>query len=143
MDFSKIGIPQADEQQRLLVNLILTMSNDRKPIPRFWYLPRGLKAAVVMTGDDHANGGTAGRFDAYKAISPVGCNVANWECVRSTSYIYTDTPLTDAQAGDEGHVAVDHDGLAVVTADPSKRAVQARGVEAPDFHACRAHPPPA
>jgi hypothetical protein len=26
---------------------------DRTPLPRFWYLPRGEKAAVVMTGDDH------------------------------------------------------------------------------------------
>ena len=24
------------------------------PLPRFWYLPRGTKAAVVVTGDDHA-----------------------------------------------------------------------------------------
>ena len=31
-------------------------------------------------------------------IGPAGCSVANWECVRSTSYIYTGTPLTDTQA---------------------------------------------
>ena len=37
------GDPQADEQQRLLVNLILEMNADRKPLPRFWYLPRGLE----------------------------------------------------------------------------------------------------
>ena len=98
VDLNKVAIPQADEQQRLLANLILQMSNDRKPLPRTWYLPRGLKAAVVMTGDDHANGGTAGRWNAYKAASPVGCSVANWECVRATSYIYTSTPLTNAQA---------------------------------------------
>ena len=36
-----------------------------------------------MTGDDHASGGTAGRFDGYKAASPAGCSVADWECVRS------------------------------------------------------------
>ena len=28
-----------------------------------------------MTGDDHGNGGTAGRFDSYKAASPAGCSV--------------------------------------------------------------------
>ena len=50
---NKIAIPQADEQQRLLANLITIMERDRKPLPRFWYLPRGEKAAVVMTGDDH------------------------------------------------------------------------------------------
>ena len=63
IDFSKISIPQADEQQRLLANLVLVMNLRKKPLPRFWYFPQGYKAVVVMTGDDHANGGTAGRFD--------------------------------------------------------------------------------
>ena len=103
LDTSKIAIPQADEQQRLLANLIVTMNRDRKPVPRFWYLPRGEKAAVVMTGDDHALGGTAGRFDQYRAASTPGCSVVLWECVRGTSYIYTATPFTNAQAA--GYVA--------------------------------------
>jgi hypothetical protein len=98
IDVTKIAIPQADEQQRLLANLILTMSRDRTPLPRFWYLPRGEKAAVVMTGDDHAVGGTAGRFDRYKALSPSGCSIVDWECVRGTSYLYPSSPLTNAQA---------------------------------------------
>ncbi|WP_092607059.1 DUF4082 domain-containing protein, partial [Raineyella antarctica] len=98
VDLSKVGIPQADEQQRLLANLVLTMNADRKPLPRFWYLPRGLNAAVVMTGDDHGNGGTAGRFDKFLADSPAGCSVADWECIRGTSYIYPSTPLTNNQA---------------------------------------------
>ncbi|MFD0349410.1 hypothetical protein ACFQ0M_31985 [Kitasatospora aburaviensis] len=51
-----------------------------------------------MTGDDHGIGGTAGRWDGYIAQSPPGCNVADWECVRGSSYIYTDDPLTPAQA---------------------------------------------
>ena len=33
-----------------------------------------------------------------KASSPAGCSVADWECVRATSYLYNDTPMTDAQA---------------------------------------------
>jgi WD40 repeat protein len=98
VDLNKAEIPQADEQQRLLVNLILEMNHDKKPFPRFWYFPRGEKAVVVMTGDDHANGGTAGRWDRYKANSPPGCSVQDWECVRGTSYIYPNTPLTNAQA---------------------------------------------
>jgi len=98
VNLDKVHIPQADEQQRLLANLVTTMSRDRKPIPRFWYLPRGEKAVVVMTGDDHAFGGTAGRFDQYLAASPSGCSVATWECIRSTSYIYPNSPLTNAQA---------------------------------------------
>ena len=81
IDLDKVAIPQADEQQRLLANLIIGMNASKKPLPRFWYLPRSLEAAVVMTGDDHGNNGTAGRFDAYMAMSPSGCSVANWECI--------------------------------------------------------------
>jgi hypothetical protein len=101
VDLSKMHVPQADELQRLLANLITYMNRERTPVPRFWYLPRGEKAAVVMTGDDHADGGTEGRFEQYKAPvnSPPGCSVANWECVRSTSYIYTPHPgLTPQEA---------------------------------------------
>ena len=57
-DLGKVAIPQADEQQRLLANLVTQMSADRMPLPRFWYFPRGERAVVVMTGDDHASGGT-------------------------------------------------------------------------------------
>ena len=98
IDFNKVQIPQADEQQRLLTNLILQMNLRNKPLPRFWFLPSGFKAAVVMTGDDHANGGTAGRFDAYIAASRSNCSVADWGCVRSTSYVYPNSPITNAQA---------------------------------------------
>ncbi|MGE5570031.1 MAG: DUF4082 domain-containing protein [Rhodospirillales bacterium] len=98
VDHSKIAIPQADEQQRLLVNLILHMNRTRTPVPRFWYLPFGKKAAIVMTGDDHASGGTPGRFDSFIQRSPAGCSVANWECVRATSYVFPHTPLSNSQA---------------------------------------------
>ncbi len=97
LDLSKVAVPQADEQQRLLANMILNMNLNKKPLPRFWYYPRGLKAVVVMTGDDHGGGGTSGRFDTYIANSPVGCSVANWECIRSTSYIYVSPNLSATQ----------------------------------------------
>jgi hypothetical protein len=98
LDTDKIAIPQADEQQRLLVNLVTSIERDRKPVPRFWYFPRDFKAAIVMTGDDHAVGGTAGRFDQYAAASRPDCSVVDWECVRATSYMYANSPMTDAQA---------------------------------------------
>ena len=98
VDTNKIGIPQADEQQRLLANLIVTMNRDRTPLPRFWYLPRDEKAALVMTGDDHATGGTAGRFNTSSRTARLAARCANWDCVRSTSYIYANSPLTNAQA---------------------------------------------
>ena len=37
-------------------NLITLMERDKLPLPRFWYLPRGEKAVVVMSGDDHSPG---------------------------------------------------------------------------------------
>jgi hypothetical protein len=56
-----------------------------------------------MSGDDHspvseANGGTASNFDRFKQVSPAGCVVALWQCIRSTSYIYPNSSLTSAQA---------------------------------------------
>jgi hypothetical protein len=98
VDLNKIDIPQADELQRLFANVITHMSRDRAPVPRFWYLPRDESAAVVMTGDDHADGGTAGRFNQYKLASPANCSVEEWECARMTSYVYPASPLTNTQA---------------------------------------------
>ncbi|MEA5502813.1 DUF4082 domain-containing protein [Halotia wernerae UHCC 0503] len=105
VNLNKVAIPQADEQQRLLANLVLKMNLDKKPLPRFWYFPKVknaiVKAIVLMTGDDHANGGTVGRFNQFKALSEPGCLVDDWECIRGTSYIYADTPqtkITNAQA---------------------------------------------
>jgi len=100
VDLNKVAIPQADEQQRMLWNLVLNINANKKPLPRFWYLPRMLPAAVIMTGDDHANNGTAGRFNDFNAASAANCNVANWECVRGTSYLFTGTPISsNAVAG--------------------------------------------
>ena len=99
VNLSKVQIPQADEQQRLLANLIETMNRHIAPLPRFWYFPRGLKAVIVGSGDDHGGGGTAGRFDQMHANSPLGCSVTNWTCLRFTSYLFPlDVPLTNAQA---------------------------------------------
>ena len=97
IDLNKVAIPQADEQQRLLANLILAMNSDGTPLPRFWYFPSGQKAVVVMTGDDHGVGLTRDHFDAFAAMSPVNCSVDDWQCVRGTSYIYVGT-LNDAEA---------------------------------------------
>jgi WD40 repeat protein len=98
VNLNKVAIPQADEQQRLLANLIIKMNVNKKPLPHFWYFPHGKKAVVLMTGDDHATGGTAARFNQFKANSPSGCSVDDWECIRGTSYIYPHSPLTSQQA---------------------------------------------
>ena len=98
VNLAKAHIPQADEQQRLLANLVTITARDRFPVPRFWYFPGTHKAVVVATGDDHGTGGTPGRFSTYAAASPGGCSVARWECPRFTSYVYPSTPMTNTQA---------------------------------------------
>ncbi|MFI5088974.1 MAG: N,N-dimethylformamidase beta subunit family domain-containing protein, partial [Terriglobales bacterium] len=109
VDFNKVQIPQADEQQRLLANLILQMNSIKRPLPRFWYFPRGLQAVVVLTGDDHGTfyptgGASAARFDQLMEASPVGCSVESWQCLRSTAYVFppsiASNPLSNAQAAD-------------------------------------------
>lgn len=100
IDLDKVAIPQADEQQRLLANMILDMNLDRIPLPRFWYLPWGEKAVVLMTTDAHKKQYVDDRFDQYISSSPVGCSVDNWECVRASAYIYLSNELTEVQAAD-------------------------------------------
>ena len=43
-NLDKVAIPQADELQRLLGNMILSMNTDKRPLPRFWYFPNMKKA---------------------------------------------------------------------------------------------------
>jgi hypothetical protein len=101
IDFNKVAIPQADEQQRLLANIIIQGNLHRKPLPRFWYLPGDEKAAIVMTGDDHMSGGTVGRFNQYKDLLPAyntAQDVLDWKTIRGTSYVYPNTPISNQQA---------------------------------------------
>ena len=105
VDLTKVAIPQADEQQRLLANLIIRMNADKKPLPRFWYFPHQYEAVVIMTGDDHdglyGSYGTEGRFAYELANSSAGCSVDDWECIRSSSYLISDYPaglITDGEA---------------------------------------------
>ncbi len=103
IDFNKVQIPQADEQQHLLTNIILLGNLHRKPLPHLWFLPSGLKAAVVMTGDDHnlnlypGSTGTEGRFNEYMSLSSDNSATAvlDWKAIRGTSYIYNGTPIPD------------------------------------------------
>ena len=105
VDLKNVAIPQADEQQRLLANLILQMEARKKPLPRFWYFPSGFRAVVVMTGDDHGSfysgSATADRFNELLAASPPDCSLDNWTCMRGTSYLFPQeiapNALTDEQ----------------------------------------------
>lgn len=97
VNLDKVAIPQADEQQRLLANLILDLAD--RPWPRLWYLPSFHKAAIVMTGDQHSCcATTVDRFQIYLDQSPDGASVADWEAVRASSYVRADEGLSDEEA---------------------------------------------
>lgn len=119
LDTASFGVAHADEQQRLLVNLLYAVNNDRTPLPRLWYLPGGRKVAVVMTGDDHNANGSVELFERLKAASPAGCETATWTCPRATSWIYSNVAALKgggagryvAQGFEVGpHVAMTRDG---------------------------------
>lgn len=57
VDLDRIHLPQADEQQRLLVNLLNAVS--RAPLPRLWYFPKNADSVLVCTGDSHNNPASA------------------------------------------------------------------------------------
>ncbi|MEO7905070.1 MAG: DUF4082 domain-containing protein, partial [Candidatus Saccharimonadales bacterium] len=98
VDLSKVAIPQADEQQRLLANILLEVTADTQPLPKLSYLPYNDKAVVVMAADDHATGSGVDRLNYQIAQSATDCLAADWECVRSTTLMYESSPMTNAQA---------------------------------------------
>lgn len=54
IDLERIGIPQADEHQRLLSSLIEQVALSG-PLPRLWYFPAGAPGVLVATGDAHGS----------------------------------------------------------------------------------------
>lgn len=99
LNTAKAHIPQADEQQQLLVNMMLTMDKPQTPLPRFWILPHGYKSAVVMTEDDHGTSDTSyGIFNDLLNVSATNCSVVDWQCARGGSLLYTSSGLTSTQA---------------------------------------------
>ena len=100
VDLNRVAIPQADEQQRLLANMIVQFSVT--PTPRFWYLPHDNKAAIALTGDDHGGGGTSGVFDNLYNLGAAACKqlptsqalLDTWTCPRGTSYFWPDAQET-------------------------------------------------
>ena len=75
------------------------MNLDKAPLPRFWYLPRGEKAALVLTGDDHARRRHARPTStgSRRPTRPAAPSPTGSACARRRTCI-PDTPITDAQA---------------------------------------------
>jgi hypothetical protein len=100
-DLSKFHIPQADEQQRLLANMLIESVRDQRPLPRFWYLPGEYKAAMVMAGDDHGlsnASGTERNLNDFLNESATNCSLADWQCARASHYVYESSALTNTRA---------------------------------------------
>jgi hypothetical protein len=55
IDLERIEIPQADEQQRLIANILSLLSQGKRPLPRLWYFPEDKKSVLIATGDSHSN----------------------------------------------------------------------------------------
>jgi hypothetical protein len=55
VDLDRLPIPQADEQQRLLANLLSALTQDARPLPRLWYFPGAAPTMLIVTGDSHQN----------------------------------------------------------------------------------------
>ncbi|MDI2130223.1 DUF4082 domain-containing protein [Yinghuangia seranimata] len=106
VDLNRVEVPQADEQQRLLANVIETVNREKAPLPRFWYFQGKAGSAtpdinpvvLVSTGDHHntAQTGITYRVSKYNANSDPACAnvltqaqwVKDWRCMRGTFYIW-------------------------------------------------------
>jgi hypothetical protein len=68
----RLAVPEADEQQRLLANLIVGLSNPTHPLPRFWYFASpATRSVILLTSDDH--GQVTSRFqDMVNTVEQYG-----------------------------------------------------------------------
>jgi hypothetical protein len=83
-DLDRLPIPQADEQQRLLANLLSALTQDLRPLPRLWYFPGAAPTMLIVTGDSHGNPASAiedvltrvekrgGHMSIYYTVYPSG-----------------------------------------------------------------------
>lgn len=101
VDLDKLHIPQADEQQRLFANMLIEVTKDKRPLPRFWYLPGSHEAALVFAGDDHGLSNASGTeriLGDWLAESSTNCSIVDWQCVRASHYFYESSALTSSRA---------------------------------------------
>ena len=109
IDLERIHIPQADEQQRLFVNILAHLS--KKPLPRLWYFPENNKSVLIATGDSHMNPAQfiedvltrveqrGGHFTVYyspQIVSDVG-RAARW----SRFWLTDNIPVVSDMLGEE------------------------------------------
>jgi len=100
IDLDKLAIPQADEQQRLLVNILTGLSQEKCPLPRLWYFPNKAPGMLIATGDAHKTSET-GMEKTYSLVEKYGGHMSiyytphivetDWErAARRAKYLATD-----------------------------------------------------
>src|SRR3972149_5271502 len=106
-DSKRLTMPQADEKQRFLANLILRLAE--KPLPRMWYLPALPKGVMGDTGGGEATYGPesapvldacasyGGRFSVY---------LMNWDKARGIDRTSVEEEAAWRAAGHEVGVHV-------------------------------------
>jgi len=109
IDLDRIEIPQADEQQRLFVNILSLLS--KQPLPRLWYFPENNKSVLIVTGDSHSNpanfieealsivdqhGGHMTVFYSPQIVNDIG-RAARWSRFWLTDHV----PVVSGFLGDE------------------------------------------
>jgi hypothetical protein len=97
-DDDRLEVPRADELQRLLANMIIHLTSERRPAPRLWYFPGSESALLVLTGDDHGKADVGSRFERLKAFDdPVPEGVGDGVgTLRATTYLWPDEQRRDA-----------------------------------------------
>ena len=67
LNVDRASVPQADEQQRLLANIVESFGQQTTPIPRAWYFPSAnTRSVLIVTGDDHGRQDSV--FQNYASI---------------------------------------------------------------------------
>ncbi len=104
VDLDRIALPQADEQQRLLVNVLHVVAA-RMPLPRLWYFPANADSLLICTGDSHNNPANAvddvlqrvERFGGSMSVyyTPPPTNTVRRAARRIRAWVEQGTPLQD------------------------------------------------
>jgi hypothetical protein len=72
VNLDRVAVPQADEEQRLLANIITTFGQQSAPVPRLWYFPSSNTTSMLLvTADDHGQQNSVYQSE-INSISPAG-----------------------------------------------------------------------
>jgi hypothetical protein len=99
---ARMRVPQADEAQRFLANIIHSLAGG--PLPSLWYLPGNAKAMVINTGDAEHLGGT----DLDQTINDAASYGGYFTSYLMQSGVDGTSPAKEAQWRAAGHETGPH-----------------------------------